>query len=258
MIDELKKFWEYRQLLANLTKKDLKLKYKNSILGFIRSLLNPLMLLIIYTFAFKYIFKQQIENFSIFVLSGLLAWTFFQGSIMGSVNSIVSNSNLVKKVYFPRTIIPISVVLSSFINYMITLVILGIAIIVSDIKISVAVLLLPVILILLLVFTVGLGLALSALNVRYRDIAHFMEIIFMGWFYITPIIYSTEQIPNNLRFIAYINPLTTFIESIRSVLIYAELPNLISILSMIVYSLGILVLGIVIFNNLKDKFAEEI
>lgn len=80
----------------------------------------------------------------------------------------------------------------------------------------------------------------------------------MGWFYITPIIYSTEQIPNNLRFIAYINPLTTFIESIRSVLIYAELPNLISILSMIVYSLGILVLGIVIFNNLKDKFAEEI
>lgn len=258
MKDRLKEFWDYRQLLFNLTKKDLKLRYKNSVLGFLWSVVNPLMLLIIYTYAFKYVFKQQMDNFSIFVLSGLLPWTFFQSAVMGSVSSIIANGNLVKKVYFPRTIIPISVVLSSFLNYIITLIILGVAIMSSDINLTLAVLFLPVILLFLLLFTMGLGLLLSALNVIYRDIAHFMEIIFMGWFYVTPIIYSINLIPDNLKFIAYVNPLTGFIESIRSVLIYGVFPEYNNIFLMIMYSMCILIIGITVFNKLENKFAEEI
>lgn len=258
MLTKIKELYEYRQLIFNLTSKDLKLKYKNSILGFLWSLLNPIMMLIVYTFAFKYIMGLRTENFPLFVLSGYLPWTFFQASIMGSTISIVANGNLVKKVYFPREIITISPILANFINFMITLSILFIGIIFARIPLGLPVLFLIIITPLLLIFTIGLGLIVASINVIYRDIQHFTEIIFMAWFYITPVVYSADMIPEGLSAIIYINPVTVYIESIRCVVLYNQFPNLLYISLMLFNAILFLIIGEIIFSKIEYRFAEEI
>lgn len=258
MISKVKEIYTYRQLIINLTTKDLKLKYKSSFLGFLWSLLNPLMMLIVYTFAFKYILGLRTENFPLFILSGFLPWTFFQLSITGSTMAIVSNGNLVKKVYFPREIIVISPILANVINFIITLSILFIGIILAHIEIGMPICFLGVIIILLLVFTIGLGLLVSSINVIYRDMQHFIEVLFMAWFYITPIVYSVDLVPKELNMITYINPMTAYIESIRCVTLYNRLPSPMYIYLMFVYAIVFFILGSFVFSKIEYKFAEEV
>lgn len=258
MISKVREIYAYRQLMFNLTSKDLKLKYKNSFLGFIWSLLNPIMMLIVYTYAFKYILQLRTENFPLFVLSGFLPWTFFQVSMMGSTLSIVSNGNLVKKVYFPREIITISPIVANFINFLITLVILFVGIIIYKVRIGWHILWCIPILLLLLIFTIGLGLIVASINVIYRDIQHFIEVIFMAWFYITPIVYPMDMVPSNLKIVAYINPITGFIESLRNALLFNKAPELQYVGLMFGYSIVFLVVGEMVFRRIEYRFAEEI
>lgn len=258
MIEKLKEIFNYKELLYNLTAKELKLKYKNSALGFLWSFFNPLMMLIVYTFAFKFVMRIKIPNFTVFVLAGLLPWTFFQASVQGSTTSIISNGALIKKVYFPREIIPLSMILSNFVNFLITLIVLFISLLIFRIKIGIYILLTPVILLLMLIFTIGLSLILSALNVVYRDISHFVEIVFMAWFYVTPIVYPMELIPNQYKSILLLNPMTLVVESLRDVIMYDKLPDLLYIIGMIIYALGFVILSYFVFNKREKSFAEDI
>lgn len=258
LIERIKDILNYKELLQNLTVKELKLKYKNSVLGFFWSFLNPLMQMVVYTFAFKYVLKVPTENFSVVLLAGLLPWTFFQNSIMTGTTSIINNGNLVKKVYFPREILPLSLIFSNFVNFLITFIVLFLAIMVFQVKIGIAILFLPVILILLLGITIGLSLILSSLNVYYRDISHFVEILFMIWFYLTPIVYSVELIPQKFKTIILLNPLSLVVESVRDCVLYNRIPNGKYLLGMLAYALVLLVLGFKIFRDKEKSFAESI
>ncbi len=258
MISRIKEIMEYKELLQNLTVKELKLKYKNSVLGFLWSFLNPLLMLVIYTFAFKYVLRMQVENFSVFLLAGMLPWTFFQTSVMGSTNSLVSNAGLIKKVYFPREIMPLSLIFSNFVNFLITFLILFAAVLAFKIKIGFAILLLPVILILLLLITIGISLGLSALNVLYRDVAHFVEIIFMAWFYATPVVYSFDLIPEAVRPLILLNPMTLVVQSVRDVVIYNKVPPVGYLLGMFVMAVIFILIGYMIFKRIERGIAEAI
>lgn len=258
MINTLEEIIKYKELLFNLTSKELKLKYKNSLLGFLWSFLNPLMMLVVYTLAFKYIMKVEIENFTLFILIGVLPWTFFQSSIQVCTGAIVNNSGLIKKVYFPREIIPLSNILSNFINFLITLSVLFIAMGISKVQIGINILVLPLLLILLLGFTIGLGLMLAALNVRYRDTSHLVDVAFIALFYLTPIVYSLDLIPENIRVYMLLNPMTLIIQSLRECLIYNSLPKLSYLIVIIIIDVVIIKLGHLIFKKIEKEFAEEI
>lgn len=258
MIDRIKEIIDYRELLKNLTVKELKLKYKNSVLGFFWSFLNPLLMLVIYTFAFKFVLKIQIENFSVFLLAGMLPWTFFQVSIMGSTNSLVNNAGLIKKVYFPREIMPLSLIFSNFVNFLITFIILFAALFVFKIKVGFSILLLPIILVLLLLITIGLSLILSALNVVYRDVSHFVEIIFMAWFYATPVVYSFELVPDKIKPLILLNPMTLVVQSVRDVVIYNKLPPAEYLLRMLITGIILIAIGYFVFSRIEKSIAESI
>lgn len=264
MFEKIYEIYKSRELLKNLTMKELKLKYKNSVLGFLWSFINPLMMMVVYTIVFDNILKSRLPNdntnFSVFILSGILVWTFFQTSIITGTHSIVGNAALIKKVYFPREIIPLSIIFSAFLNYLNNLVILFFALIVFGVPITFNILLLPVVLVLLLGFTIGLTLILSALNVYYRDVAHFIEVIFMAWMYLTPIVYSEKLILNheNFKFLLYINPMSLVVVNLRKVVVYGQLPDLMQMIILAAYSIVFLIIGFKVFDKLHKNFAEEI
>lgn len=258
MINRIKEIYGSKELLRNLVVKELKLKYRNSALGFLWSFFNPLMMMVVYTIAFKYILGLKEPNFPMFILTGILPWNFFLVSLMQGTTSVVVNGPLIKKVYFPREIIPLSLVFSNFVNYMITLIVLFAGLIIFRIPVGLPILLLPVTLIVYLAFVIGLTLILSAVNVYYRDTAHFIEIIFQAWMYLTPIIYSLSKIPEPYRKLFLLNPMTLIIENLRDSLFYNTFPNLKYYIAMIIVSFLTLFIGSKVFHKMQKGFAEEI
>lgn len=258
MLDSIRKIFFYKDLLINLTVNELKLKYKNSVIGFLWSLLNPLMMLIIYSIAFKIILRISVHNFELFMFVGLLPWMFVQGSISQSTNSIINNQNLVKKVYFPRIILPLSVVFSNFINFLMTLVVLFFALFIYKIRITAAFFLLPVILIITLLIASGISIFLSSITVKYRDVSHLVDVIFMAWFYLTPIIYPLSMVPEPYKSFILANPLTGVIEMYRSVLLDGKLPEFGSFVVASIYGVLLFFAGVWIFMIREGKFVEEL
>ncbi|ETA80684.1 ABC transporter permease [Youngiibacter fragilis] len=258
MLKKIKEITVYKELLYNLTSKELKLKYKNSALGFFWSFLNPLLMLTVYTFAFKFIMRIEIENYSLVLLAGLLPWNFFNASVQGSTMSLVNNSHLIKKVYFPREIIPLSLIMSNFVNFLMTMIVLFVAMMLFGVPLGINIFMLPVVLILLVMFTTGLSLMLSSLNVYYRDISHFVEILFMAWIYLTPVIYSFSMIPEKYRIFLMLNPMTLVVELIRDTTIRNVFPDLKFLLALLVVSSITLAVGQRVFTKLERDIAERI
>ncbi|MDF2884535.1 MAG: rfbA [Clostridiaceae bacterium] len=251
-----------------MTVKELKLKYRNSILGFFWSFLNPILLMLVYTFAFTYILPQNDPHYTVNLLAALLPWNFFSAAVQGSTSSIVSNSNLIKKVYFPREIIPLSIILSNFVSFIITLTILFAAMAFDHIRIGWVVLLYPIVLLLLLWLAIGLSYLLSALNVLYRDISHFVEIFFMLWLYLTPVIYTLDRVqgiakmdPSKAHIIKIcflLNPMTLIVESCRDLLLENKLPSIWYFIGLIIINIILILLGNTVFRKIEKIFAEEI
>lgn len=258
MFKKIKEISIYKELLFNLTSKELKLKYKNSALGFFWSFLNPLLMLTVYTFAFKFIMRIEIENYSLVLLAGLLPWNFFNASVQGSTMSLVNNSHLIKKVYFPREIIPLSLIMSNFVNFLMTLIVLFVAMLIFGVPLGINILMLPIVLVLLVMFTTGLSLMLSALNVYYRDISHFTEILFMAWIYLTPVIYSFSMIPEKYRIFLMLNPMTLVVELIRDTTIRNVFPDVKFLVALFVVASIVLAIGQRVFTKLERDIAERI
>lgn len=258
MINDIKELFLHRELLKNLTTKDLKLRYKSSVLGFIWSFLNPILQLTVYSIVFTYVFRNEsIENFAVFLAAGLLPWIFFNSSVMTAVSSITGNSNLINKVYFPREIIPISSILFNFINFIISLSVLFIFLIIFK-YISIYLLWLPFLLLLLILFTTGLSLILSSLNVKYRDIQHLIEVIFLPWQFLTPIVYPRASVPAILNNILLINPMTSIIECIRNVTYGCKNPSFRELILFTIISILIFFIGYRVFKSREKAFAEEV
>lgn len=258
MLDGLKELYNYREMLSNLVKKDLRTRYKGSVLGFLWTFINPLLQLIVYTMVFSMIMRAGIDKYYIYLFVALVPWIFFATSITTSASSIIGNKDLIKKIYFPRLIIPMSVVNGAFMNMIFTMVVVFAALIFSGIGISKYILLLPIILILEFLFALGLSFIVSALNVYFRDLEHILGIVTMAWMYGTPILYDINMVPENLQPIFNLNPMTPIIVAIRDILYYKRMPDLSHMGAIFVWSIGFIIMGYFIFQKLQKGFVEEL
>jgi ABC-2 type transport system permease protein len=207
--------WRYRELLGNLTRKELKVKYKNSVLGFAWSLLNPALYLVVYWFVFQVVLNAGIPDFAIFFLAGLLPWNFFSTALAGGTISIVGNRGLVSKVWFPREILPLASIGAAMVHFFLQSLVLALTLVLFRHAPSAefALLLVPALLT-LLVFLAALAIALSAINVYLRDTQHFLELVLLAWFWITPIVYSFEMVKAQLEqwwWLFLLNPMTDIV-----------------------------------------------
>jgi len=229
MLARFAELLRYRELIENLVLRDLKVRYKGSVLGFLWSLLNPLLLMGVFTVVFTVLAPNaEIPKFPAFLLCALLPWNFFSSSMVGAVNSIVGNGHLIKKVYFPREILPISVVMSSFVNFLLALPVLFLFLALFRVPFTVWLVYLPVIMAVQVAFVIGVALLLATLNVYYRDTAVILEALLQAWFFLTPIFYPAEFVPEwhtilgialPVRRLTYIlNPMASIVASYRSVL----------------------------------------
>jgi lipopolysaccharide transport system permease protein len=257
----------YRDLLRNLVARDLKVRYKNSVLGIVWSLLNPLGMMLVFTVVFTILIpNNSIERFPIFLLCGLLPWNWFSGSVVGSIYSVVGSSALVKKVYFPREILPISTVLSNLVHFLIALIVLFGMMIATGTPLTVWALILPLLVAIQLIFTLGLAFFLSAINVYYRDVAQIMDVLMLAWFFLTPVFYSTDLIPQSkvifgidvpVQRLAYIlNPMASLIASYRVILYNGAPPDIAFLLRTVITAVICLVLGYAFFMRFSRNFGE--
>lgn len=258
ILHRIQELIHYRTMFWGLITSELRTRYKGSILGFLWTFLNPLLMLVVYSVVFSTIMRVTMPHYSAFLFIGLLGWNLFSTSIQTGVGVINRQGSLVKKIYFPREILPLAIVASSAINYLFSLVILLPFLVISGIDPSWTWLNIFIILIIECMATAGFSLLLSSLNVYLRDIEHVTGIFLMAWFYITPVVYSLKMIPERYTQIFKLNPLTDFIVSFQDALYYDQPLRLKMFLYSIIISLLILVLGWTIFNHLSRRFAEEV
>jgi len=212
----------------------------------------------ILSFVFSRIMRIQIEKYPLFLLSAILPWTFFSTALLEATRSIIDNANLVKKVYFPRDVLPIASVLSNFINLLFSLLIFISILIIFKGQMTLSIILLPIILFIHLLFTIGLALFLSCANVYLRDINHLLGVGLMLWFYITPIFYPLSMVPRRLYNIYMLNPMVSTITMYRNVLFEAKPPLFTNILISLITAVVVLAIGYGIFKKYQPGFAKEI
>ncbi|MCL4378569.1 MAG: ABC transporter permease [Actinobacteria bacterium] len=264
MISNFKKLFHYRELLFSLTKKELKVKYRGSVLGFFWSLLNPVLMMLVYSFVFSIIMRQGVKDYAIFLVSALLPFNFLSNSINYGAGSIINNSNLVKKIYFPKEIIPLSIVFSNLINFLLELVVLFIILIIFRYPFYRFIYFLPLIIFIQIFLVAGFALLVSSLNVFFRDLQHLISIIMMVWFFGTPIIYQLSLVPERFKFIMQINPMAVFATFYRDIFYFVKYPENLYMppISIILICLGVtfffFFIGYFIFKKLEPRFAEEI
>jgi ABC-2 type transport system permease protein len=258
MIESIKEIWRYQEMLKSLVRQELRTRYKGSILGFLWTFVNPLLQLIVYTIVFSTIMRVNIDNFYIYLFVGLIPWLFFANTLQVGSTCIVNNVNLVKKIYFPRAVLPLSVVGSGFMNLIFSFVVVFLVLIVTGFGLSLSVLYLPFVLLAEFLICVGVALIVSGLNVYFRDLEHILGIITMGWFYFTPIVYPTEMIPTQFTFLFCLNPMYAIINSYKDILYYQTAPELTPLFITIMIACLLIIFGLYLFNHLEKNFAEEI
>jgi len=220
----MKRILEYRELLIRLAWKEIRVRYKEPILGVVWALLVPLLMTLVFMLIFTKIVKVPFKGypFFIFLATGLFPWNFFSLSVSTSTMSILESGSLIKKVYFSREIIPISIVFANAINFLVTLIPLLLVIVLSGIKLGPYLLLLPIIFILQIFFTSGIALMISGLQVRFRDVKYLVEIILLFWFYVTPIFYPLDlvmKVSENMFYLYMLNPMAGLITMYRVALL---------------------------------------
>lgn len=270
--DALGDLWRYRELVRNLVLRDLKVRYRSSVLGFAWSLLNPLLMMLVFTVVFTVLTPSSAKRvpFPVFILTGLLAWNFTLSSVMGCMTSITSNANLVKKVYFPREVLPIAAVFANAVNFLLALVVLF-AIIAfykltgdPSIQLTAAALLFPLIFAMQVCFLLGLGLMLATINVFLRDTEVIVEVGLLAWFFLTPIFYDVSDIFrswNGLdlpRLMYILNPMASFISNYREIFLYGSAPDAAFLLRLALTSLAALAVGYGVFRRYARSMVEEL
>ena len=260
MLKDIMKIYEYREMLKNNIRKELRARYKGSVLGFFWTFLNPLLMLIVYSIVFSTVMKVSIPNYSytLFLFVGLVPWTFLSASVQQSTTIITANSNLIKKVYFPRIILPLTITLTNLVNMLLTFIIVFIALIFFKSSFSVWYIYLPVIIIIETIFVLGIILFLSSITVYFRDLEHIVSIVLMAWMYLTPVIYPIEYIPSSVFNIFKMNPMFVIIESYRDILMFNRQPETFGLFYVLMLSILFLAAGYFVFDKLQRRFAEEI
>ena len=253
-----KELYQYRELLKTNVQKEIRGKYKGSFLGVLWSFLNPLLMVLVYALVFPYIMRTNVDNYLVYLITGVIPWNFFTTCITTGCNCVWINGGIIKKVYFPREILPISVVVAGLINFLISCVIILLFVLFGGIGFSIQLLWLPLIAIIQSALSLGLLFILSAINVYVRDIEYLVGFLLNLLFYATPILYTADMFPESIRWVLYLNPMTTIIESYRNIFYYQQSPALTSLMIVFAVSFIILIIGYLIFKKLERGFAEEV
>ena len=257
-MDIFKELYQYRELLKTNVHKEIRGKYKGSILGVFWSFLNPLLMVAVYAIVFPYLMRMQQDNYLVFLITGVIPWVFFTNVVTSGCNCVWINGGIIKKVYFPREILPISVVLAGLINFLISCIIILIFCFGSGIGISIEIVWLPLIVLIQCALSLGLLFVLSAINVYVRDIEYLVQFIMNLVFYGTPILYNVSMFPEKFRVILYLNPLAHIIDAYRAIFYYKQTPDLYSLGIVGAVSFIILIIGFLVFKKLEKGFAEEV
>jgi ABC-2 type transport system permease protein len=266
-VTSLSEYRSSRELFYNLTLRELRSKYKRSVLGWAWSMVNPLANMVVYTLVFKYFLKVKtpvghpsgLAIYSLYLLCGLLPWNFFSGSVTGCVSSLVGNGPLIKKTYFPRQLLPAATVAATLVSHLIEMSLLLVVLVgFGNWRALVFTPVTLVIIAITAVFALGMGLAMSALNVYFRDVEHFTGLLFLVWLYMTPIIYPIDVIPHRYQEILKLNPMTDMSLCFRSVLYDGTWPSWVQLGYYSAWAFGFLVVGILVFNRLESRLAEEL
>jgi len=250
--------WKFRGILFNFAMTDLRIRYKNSVLGVAWSVLEPLLMLAVLFFVFSTMFKNTIEYFPIYLLSGIITYNFFKNSTSIALESLSNRSALITQIYFPRSIPAISSVMTASIMLIVELAVLGCFMVYFQFTPSIAILYLIPIYMLAFVFVIGISLGLSVLNVKYRDVQFIWGIILHAGFFLTPIFYEFDMLPEYVQNILQLSPVVQIVEMVHHVTIYGTLPSIVSVLYSVGSIFAVLVIGYLIFRKYQSRIVEEL
>lgn len=258
MISQLKEIYQYREMIWMLVRRDLRGRYKASVLGFLWTFINPLLQLGVYTVVFSVIMRAGIEKYYLFLFVALIPWMFFSSSVQGGTTCILAQKDMVTKIHFPRQVLPIAHVTTCFVNMLLCfIVVLLVCALGLGLKLTLLPMLLPVMLTEYLL-ALGLCFIVAGVTVYFRDLEHIMGIFVMMWQFLTPIMYSVDQVPENLHGIFMMNPMTPIIICYRDILYWRQAPQLQNLLLSLGLGLLFLMLGWFLFDHLQKRFAEEL
>lgn len=261
----LREIYEYRQMIYSLVQRELRGRYKGSVLGFLWTFINPLLQLLVYTLVFSVIMRAGIDKYYLFLFVALVPWIFFSASLTGGASSVMTSQDMVKKIYFPREVLPISYVTSAFINMVLSFVVVFAVLIVSGYGINpVALLYMPIVMLVEYCLALGIAMLSSALTVYFRDLQYILGIIAMAWQFLTPVMYSQEMVETQLAGheillkIWNLNPATPIINAYRQILYYKQVPEVSTLWSATILGVAVCVIGCISFRKLQRGFAEEL
>ena len=257
-MNSIKEIYQYREMIRMLVRRDLRGRYKASFLGFLWTFINPLLQLGVYTIVFSVIMRSDIEKYYLYLFIALIPWIFFSSSITGGATCILAQKDMVTKIHFPRQVLPISHVTSCFVNMLLCFVVV---LLVCFFSIGLNFVILPLLIpIMLTEYLLALGLCfiVAGATVYFRDLEHIVGIFVMLWQFLTPVMYSVEMVPEEIRRIFMVNPMTPVIVCYRDILYYKQAPQLQTLLASVGLGILFLVMGWFLFNRLQRHFAEEL
>ncbi len=253
-----KNFIKYQPLLCELVKRDLKVRYRHSFLGILWTVLNPLLNMLVMTFVFSSMFKMDIKNFALYVMVGNVVFSFTSESTMSSMNSIVWNASLIKKVYIPRYMFPLSNIISALVNFGFSFIAMLLVMLFTGAEFYGIIVTVWIPLLYLVIFCYGIGLFLCSINVFFRDTSHLYSVFINVWMYASAIFYSTSILSEELLAVVEGNPLYQYITFFREIIIYGCFPSVEQNLICIIWSLGALLIGGLVFSMTQKKYILHI
>lgn len=250
----IQNFLRFRPLLGELMARDIKIKYRRSVLGVLWTLLNPLLMMVVLSVVYSNLFKFDIENFSLYLLSGQVMFNFYSDATTSSMNAILGSASLIKKIYVPKYLFVLSRVCSSVINFLAAFLAMILVMLALRVELHYTVFLSFVPVVLLVIFSLGIGLILSAITVKFRDVMHLYSVFVTVIMYLTPVIYPMSILPDWLKIIVKANPLTNYLTMFRDVMLNNMIFSAGDLLIGIVEAIVALVLGLYIFYKNQDTF----
>ena len=257
MIGTIKEIWAYRTMIRSLVHKDLRGRYQASMLGFLWTFIVPLCQLLVYTVVFSVILRSTVEKFYLYLFVALIPWNFFSACLTGGSSCILQQQSLVNKIYFPREVVPVAYVTSAFVNMLYCEIVVVAVALFSGVHFNaVGILCLPVVMIIEYILALGITMIMSAVDVYFRDLEHILGIISMAWMFMTPIMYDLSIVPDNLKPIFQLNPMTSIVTAYRDILYVGGIPRLETLGVSLSMGIVFLIAGLLVFNKLKRRFSE--
>lgn len=256
---KLKEIYSYREMILNLIQRDLRGRYKGSVLGFAWTFLNPLLQLVVYTLVFSVVMRAGIPDYYLFLFVALIPWIFFSASLTGGASCIINQKDMIKKIYFPREVLPIAHVTCQLVNMLFSFIVIFAVLIFSGKGINLlACCFLPIVIASEYLLAISIAMLSSSITVYLRDLEHVLSIIALAWQFLTPVMYPMEMVPESLGYLLKLNPMVSIITCYRDILYYKKIPELHILMYAFMLGVFLLILGCFIFKKCERRFAEEL